>query len=70
MLKRSSDSKKSKLVDGGNVSVEVGTLCDEGGQQFYMFGTLDSDEKKSIDSVIRYICQLGRNRATERSSVS
>ena len=54
--KRSSDL--TKPVDGGNVSVKVGTHCAEGVQQFNMFGTPDRYEEKSIDSVIRYICPL------------
>ena len=58
VLKRSSDLKKSKPVDGGNVSVEVGTHCAEGVQQLNMFGTPDRYKEKSIDSVIRYICPL------------
>ena len=58
VLKRSSDLKKSKLVDGGDVSVEVGTQCAKGVQQFCTFKTPDRDEKKNIDSVIRYTCPL------------
>ena len=57
-------------MDGGNVSVEVGTHCVEGVQQFNMFGTPDRYEEKSIHSVIRYILHAGRNVASERSSVS
>ena len=58
VLKRSSDLKKSKPVDGGNVSVEVGAHCAEGVQQFNIFATPDRYELKSIDSVIRHICPL------------
>ena len=66
VLKRSSDLKKSKPTDGGNVSVDVCTHCAEEVQQFHMFGTPDIDEKKNIDSVIRYICPL---EGTEQGNV-
>ena len=66
VLKRSSDLKKSKPMDGGNVSVDVCTHGAEEVQQFHMFGTPDIDEKKNIDSVIRYICPL---EGTEQGNV-
>ena len=59
VLKRSSDWKKSKLVDEVNITVKVGEHCAEEVQQFYKFGTPDRYEEKNIDSM-----------ASERSSVS
>ena len=66
MLKEGSDWKKSKPVDGVNISVKAGEHCPEGVQQFYTFGTPDRYEEKNIDSVIRYICSL---EGTEQGNV-